>query len=44
MVVIDAYNAGLAGSDTALAYVQNLPTVLDFSHNRKFDRLPKAAT
>jgi hypothetical protein len=43
MVVIDAYNAGMPSADTALAYVQNLPTSMDFSRNRKFDRVPSTA-
>lgn len=41
MVVIDAYNAGMPGADTALTYMQNLPTAMDFSRNRKFDRVPR---
>lgn len=43
MVVTDAYNAGVPGADTALKYVQALPTAMDFTRNRKFQRAPKAA-
>lgn len=39
--VVAAYNLGVEGSDTALQYVQNLPTKPDFTKNQKYHFAPR---
>lgn len=40
--VIAAYNAGTPGSDTALKYVQALPTKPEYSKNQKYHLVPRS--